>query len=70
MRREFLCVMGGAAAWPLAAQSAAVPVVGRSAELPVQAPIKFEMVVNLKTAKAVGLSVPESFLLRVDEVME
>jgi ABC-type uncharacterized transport system substrate-binding protein len=61
-RREFLCVMGGAAAWPLAVQSAAVPVVGRPAELPVQAPIKFEMVVNLKTAKALGLSVPESFL--------
>jgi putative tryptophan/tyrosine transport system substrate-binding protein len=42
----------------------------KPAELPVQLPVKFEMAVNVKTAKALGLTVPQSILVRADEVIE
>jgi putative tryptophan/tyrosine transport system substrate-binding protein len=42
----------------------------KPAELPVQMPVKFEMAINVKTAKALGLAMPQSILLRAEEVIE
>jgi len=43
---------------------------GNPADMPIEQPTKFELVVNLRTAKTLGISLPESFLLRADQVIE
>ncbi len=42
----------------------------KAAEMPIEQPTKFQLVINLKTAKVLGITIPQSLLLRADEVIQ
>jgi hypothetical protein len=72
-RREFVALLGGAAAWPLATRAQQGGRMRRIGVLisgdPVRNPNKFDFVINLKTAKQLGLQIPPHLLVFANELI-